>query len=409
MLPRRRFHPDDHLSIGIRLNHSHGLSCGDLIFIGGQADISGDAEVTRPNDLAAQTDIAMDGVLKVLDGLGSDAADLVKLTAFYVLTNQDNEALILKHMAARLGDLPGPGPAVTLVPIETNCFDGLSIEIEGIAMRGQNRERLPRSASWIPDGAVLPRPFSQAVRCGRMIFTSAQTAETPDGSIAEPGSLLRQGDIVIGKLGRLLEGLGADLNDAVKANVFNVEPGEQEDWKEAALSRASHYREPGPAATGISLPRLHREGLKLRKDVIAMREVDGSRLPRQAVWPTGHWDWPVHLPYRHGLKVGDLVFIGGQVSLDTAGGVIHPGEIEAQTRIAMDNISYVLAEFGLAFEHVVKINTFYAGSKGQQDLLENASVRAGYYKPPGPASTGIPFPYLAYEDMLIEIDCVAMV
>jgi len=82
MLPRRRFHPDDHLSIGIRLNHSHGLSCGDLIFIGGQADISGNAEVTYPNDLAAQTDIAMDGVLTVLEGFRADAADLVKLTAF---------------------------------------------------------------------------------------------------------------------------------------------------------------------------------------------------------------------------------------------------------------------------------------------------------------------------------------
>jgi len=409
MLPRRRFHPDDHLSIGIKLNHSHGLMCGDLIFIGGQADINGNARVTRPNDLAAQTDIAMDGVLTVLAGFGADAGDLVKLTAFYILSDENNEALILKHMAARLAELPGPGPAVTLVPIETNCFDGLSIEIEGIAMRSQNGERLPRTASWIPDGAVLPRVFSQAVRCGRMIFTSAQTAENADGSIAEHGSLLRQGSVVIGKLARLLEGLGADLNDAVKANVFNVEQGEQEDWKEAALSRASHYREPGPAATGISLPRLHRKGMKLRKDIIAMRNVDGSRLPREAVWPTGHWDWPVHLPYRHDLKVGDLVFIGGQVSLDTKGGVIDPGQIEAQTRIAMDNISYVLADFGLDFEHLVKINTFYAGAKGQQDLLANASVRASYYKDPGPTSTGIPFPYLAYKDMLIEIDCMAMV
>jgi len=409
MLPRRRFHPDDHLSIGIKLNHSHGLACADLIFIGGQADIDSDARVTRPNDLAAQTEIAMDGVLTVLAGIGADAGDLMKLTAFYVLGGEDNEALILKQMATRLVDLPGPGPAVTLVPIETNCFDGLSIEIEGIAMRGQNGERLPRTVSWISDGVVLPGAFSQAIRCGRMIFTSAQTAENADSSIAEHGSLLRQGNVVIDKLARLLEGLGADLNDAVKANVFNVEPGEQEDWKEAALSRASHYREPGPVATGISLPRLHRKGLMLRKDIIAMREVDGSRLPREAVWPTGHWDWPVHLPYRHGLKVGDLVFVGGQVSLDTNGAVIDPGQIEAQTRTAMDNISYVLTEFGLDFEHLVKINTFYVGTKGQQDLLSNASVRAGYYKDPGPTSTGIPFPYLAYKDMLIEIDCVAMV
>jgi enamine deaminase RidA (YjgF/YER057c/UK114 family) len=75
----------------------------------------------------------------------------------------------------------------------------------------------------------------------------------------------------------------------------------------------------------------------------------------------------------------------------------------------MQNIEKVLTEFGLGLEHLVKINTFYVGTKGEHDLIKNASIRAGYYRDPGPASTGIPFPYLAYENMLIEIDAVAMV
>jgi enamine deaminase RidA (YjgF/YER057c/UK114 family) len=147
----------------------------------------------------------------------------------------------------------------------------------------------------------------------------------------------------------------------------------------------------------------------IRNDVIAMRGITGERLPRQAVWPTDHWNWPVHLPYRHGLRVGDLVFIGGQVSLTGSGDVIDPGDIEKQTHAAMRNIQRVLAEFGMNMEHLVKINTFYVGVDGQKDLLRNASIRAGYYKSPGPASTGIPFEYLAYKGMLIEIDCIAMV
>ena len=147
----------------------------------------------------------------------------------------------------------------------------------------------------------------------------------------------------------------------------------------------------------------------VRNDVIAMRGIDGQRLPRKGVWPTDHWDWPVHLPYRHGLQVGDLVFLGGQVSLNAQSEVIDPGDIQAQTHTAMQNIQKVLNELGLDFEHLVKINTFYAGTKGQEDLLKNASIRSEYYRSPGPASTGIPFSYLAYEDMLIEIDCVAMV
>lgn len=409
MLPRRKFHPDDHLSIGIPLNHSHGLACGEMIFIGGQADIDGAAKVTKPNDVIAQTKIAMDGILTVLAGMGADPGDLMKLTGFYVIGNDPDEQTILETIADTLGDLRRPGPAITLVPIETNCFKGLSIEIEGIAMRGQNGERLDRASSWIPDGASLPSAFSQAIRCGQMIFTSGQTAECARGTILYPGSLVEQSRIVLEKQTRLLAGLGADLGDAVKANAFNVEPGDQEEWKEAALVRASHYSEPGPVATGLSLTRLPQQSAMVRYDVIAMRGVDGTRMPREAVWPSGHWDWPVHLPYRHGLRVGDLVFLGGQVSLTPKGEVIDPGNIEAQTHTAMGNIKRVLDEFGLELDHLVKINTFYAGIDGEQDLLKNASIRAGYYRDPGPASTGIPLSYLAYKDMLIEIDCVAMI
>ncbi len=397
------------MSIGIPLNHSHGIVCGEMIFIGGQADIDANAHVTCPNDIAAQTRIAMEGVVTVLHGLGCDTSDLTKLTAFYVISDSPDEGQILEIIAGQLGELEGPGPAVTLVPIETNCFDGLSIEIEGIAMRGQNDERLSRSASWIPDGNWLPPGLSQAVRCGQMIFTSGQTSANRQGDILHPGSLAEQSKVVLNKLDRLLNGLGADLADAVKTNVFNVEPGEMENWKDAALIRASFFPEPGPAATGLSLTRLPNPELMVRNDVIAMRDIDGQRLPRKGVWPTDHWDWPVHLPYRHGLQVGDLVFLGGQVSLNAKSDVIDPGDIKAQTHTAMQNIQKVLNELGLDFEHLVKINTFYAGTKGQEDLLKNATIRSEYYRSPGPASTGIPFSYLAYEDMLIEIDCVAMV
>ncbi|MCP5084721.1 MAG: hypothetical protein GY948_23795 [Alphaproteobacteria bacterium] len=409
MLPRKRFHPSDHLSIGIDLNHSHGLKVGQMIFIGGQADINAEAKVTRPGEVAVQTRMAMDGVKTVLEGMGADAGDLVKLTGFYVLGDKPDEQVILDTMAEALGELAGPGPAVTLVPIETNCFDGLSIEIEAIAMRGHNGERLARTSSWIPDGPDLPAPFSHAVACDEMIFTSGQTAEDEAGTMQSPGSLAAQSRVVLDKLQRLLAGLGADLHDAVKANVFNVEPGDQEEWKEAALVRASFYKEPGPAATGLSLTRLPKPDAMVRYDVIAMRGTDGARLPREGVWPTGHWDWPVHLPYRHGVKVGDMIFLGGQVSLTPTGAVIDPGDVPAQTHTSMQNIQKVLQEFGLDFEHLVKVNSFYAGEKGQEDLLKNVSVRAGYYRDPGPVSTGIPFEYLAYKDMLIEIDCIAMV
>jgi enamine deaminase RidA (YjgF/YER057c/UK114 family) len=288
-------------------------------------------------------------------------------------------------------------------------MDDWLIELEAIAMRGHNGERLQRTAAWSPSLHQLPPPFVHALRVNQMLFTSGITARDNTGHISQPGSLTGQSRVVMTALGSLLKQLGADLQDVVKANIFNVEPGDAETWAEPALIRASFYNEPGPAATGISLPRLWPSGVMIRNDVIAMRGTDGQRLPRSHVWPDDHWDWPVHLPYRHGLRCGDLVFLGGQVPLAPDASVLHAGDAVAQTKAAMEYIRRVLDELGLGFEHVVKMNTFYSGQAGETRWKENLLARFGHFGPPGPVTTGIPVPWLAYKDMGIEIDIVAMV
>ncbi len=109
------------------------------------------------------------------------------------------------------------------------------------------------------------------------------------------------------------------------------------------------------------------------------------------------------------MRCGDLVFLGGQVSLAPDAGVIDPGDMVAQTKRSMQNIGRVLDELGLDFANVVKLNTFYAGGVGKDVLSENAEARFSFFtEKPGPTSTGVPVPYLAYRDMMIEIDIVAM-
>jgi enamine deaminase RidA (YjgF/YER057c/UK114 family) len=409
MLPRQSIRPEGHWHVGLDVNASQGLRCGPLIFVGGQVDLDPDARMLNPGDLSAQTARCLDHIRTVLAEADATADDLVKMTAFYVNDGQLDEADLLDRLAACLGPLDGPGPAVTLIPLDGLAFPGMEIEIEAIAMRDINGPRLPRAAAWDPDCPRLPPPFSQAIRCGEMLFTSGMTAVDGQGRIAAPGDLSGQSRLVLPKIDGLLRQLGADLWDAVKTNVFNVEPGTHEDWAGPALIRAAKFREPGPAATGISLPRLRPEGIMVRNDVIAMRGADGGRLPRTHAWPTDHWDWPVHLPYRHGVRCGDLVFLGGQVSLAPDARVIDPGDMAAQTKRAMDYIGRVLADLGLGFEHVVKVNSFYVGGVGQDQLRENAQVRFSYFRDgPGPTSTGVPVPSLASQDMLIEIDIVAM-
>ena len=409
MLPRKHVNPADHWVADPDLPYSQAVRCGEMVFVTGQIDLDKDWIVSCPGDLQGQAAAAVNALFGVLEAAGLDLSDLAKLTVFYATDGSVDEDALCAHLGTCLGRLAGPGPAITLVPVEALVVADWLIEIEAIAMRGHNGERLARTSAWDAALHPLPAPFSHALRIGEMIFTSGVTARTATGNVPSAGSLTGQSRIVLCHIDRLLRQLGADLHDTVKTNIFNVEPGEAESWAEPALLRASFYTEPGPAATGISLPRLWPADVMIKNDVIAMRATDGARLPRSHVWPDDHWDWPVHLPYRHGVRCGDLVFLGGQVPLAPDASVLAIGDPVAQTNHAMAYIGRVLAELGLGFEHVVKINTFYSGTAGEADWKENLWARFNHFSPPGPATTGIPVPWLAYKDMGIEIDIIAMV
>jgi enamine deaminase RidA (YjgF/YER057c/UK114 family) len=145
-----------------------------------------------------------------------------------------------------------------------------------------------------------------------------------------------------------------------------------------------------------------------RTEITAMRGTDGSRLPRAHVWPANHWDWPFHLPYKHGIKCGRMVYVGGQVSMTSEAVIIKPNDLVAQTRTSMDNIAKVLAGFGLGFDDTVKVNAYYRGGADAAQLKANLSIRSSCFTEPGPTTTGVPLPTLAYPGMMIEIEIVAM-
>ena len=83
-------------------------------------------------------------------------------------------------------------------------------------------------------------------------------------------------------------------------------------------------------------------------------------MERQRLMPRGHWGWrnEAWSTLSQGWRVGNLVFVGGQVALDDKGEVIAPGDIEAQTRAVYMAIDAVLQEAGARMSDVVKINSY---------------------------------------------------
>ncbi|MFP6744058.1 MAG: RidA family protein, partial [Alphaproteobacteria bacterium] len=82
-------------------------------------------------------------------------------------------------------------------------------------------------------------------------------------------------------------------------------------------------------------------------------------LPRTHSWPEGHWDWPIHLSHKHGLRCGDMIFVGGQVDLDSSGKVRHGDDLATQTVEVMAYMGRVLEGFGADLDDVVMLTAFY--------------------------------------------------
>ncbi len=135
--------------------------------------------------------------------------------------------------------------------------------------------------------------------------------------------------------------------------------------------------------------------------------------PKQRLMPSDHWDWHVRVPLSQGWRLGNAIFVGGQLSLDGAGNVIGAGDIAVQTRNVFANIAGVLAEAGASWDDVVKLNTFYVydgDEDGAQEFWEAmTAVRLEYLPDPGPAATAVRVPGLMYPELLIEAEVIACI
>ena len=111
--------------------------------------------------------------------------------------------------------------------------------------------------------------------------------------------------------------------------------------------------------------------------------------------------------YSHVVEVrgGRTIYIAGQVPLDQAGKVVGKGDFAAQATQVFENVKSALAAAGATFENVVKVNTYVTDMSHLPALRE---IRGKYYGRNAPASTLVQISKLAHEDLMIEIEAIAV-
>jgi 2-iminobutanoate/2-iminopropanoate deaminase len=108
-------------------------------------------------------------------------------------------------------------------------------------------------------------------------------------------------------------------------------------------------------------------------------------------------------PYSAALRAGQLVFLSGQVPVDPATGAMVEGDIAAQTRQVLQNLTNVLEPAGLTLAHVVRTTVFLAD---MNDFAAMNDVYKTFFSEPYPARSTVQAARLP-RDARIEIDAIA--
>lgn len=109
-------------------------------------------------------------------------------------------------------------------------------------------------------------------------------------------------------------------------------------------------------------------------------------------------------PYSQAVKIGNIVYTSGQISLDPATGNLVEGDFSAQARRVFDNLRAVLHQAGGDFRNVAKA-TVYLTDLGNFQALNN--IYAEYFGDHKPARTTIQAAALP-KGSAVEIDLIAV-
>jgi len=109
-------------------------------------------------------------------------------------------------------------------------------------------------------------------------------------------------------------------------------------------------------------------------------------------------------PYSQALKVGDFIFVSGQIPLIPGTSIIPEG-IEAQTERALENVKAVLESEGADMSDIVEVTVFLTD---MNDFQAMNKVYAGFFSEPYPVRAAVQAAALP-KNVLVEIKVTAVV
>ncbi len=110
--------------------------------------------------------------------------------------------------------------------------------------------------------------------------------------------------------------------------------------------------------------------------------------------------------YSHAVKVGNTIYVSGQLARDKEYVIHHKRDFMGQLRMAFQNMKDVLEVAGATMQDVVKVN-FYC--RHLWDMHNMESVFTEFFGDHVPATTAVEVVQLWHPHILVEVEAIAVV
>ncbi len=381
---------------------------GNLIFVGGQMSLDDQGNVVG-TDITAQARGAFEALRRVLEDAGASMDDVVKHNVYF--SCEGDEQTVAKFLQdlneVRSTYFSDPGPTTTETRVGLDRPHAM-ILVDAWAIVGAKKERLMPEGHW---NWSDKQPYTHGWKVGSMVFVGGQRSLDQQGQVAGKGDIEIQTDHAFKNLDTLLRAAGGDRNSLMRQNTYFRFFGEGRDvteyWEKMTNVRRRYMSIPSAAGAGLRIT-----GFPYQDELIQVEGIGVLGEDKQRLQPANHWDWSIpNTQFTQGWRIGNLAFIGGQISADNKAKAVGK-DLETQTRNVFQFIRNVMAEGNLTEADVAKLYIYYYAPDNWEAIAEAnatiAKVQREFYPEPGPCVTAIRVSGFAFEDLLIEIEAMAV-
>ena len=391
--------------------YSHAVRAGDFIFLHGTVGL--DPQGRLPGDTPGRADMVRQceqtiaNMATALQLLGGGLQDVVKVRAFLpqhcrpARVGQQSFDETFDEVYGRHFQAPRPARAA----LQQGLFqEDLLVEIEAIAVVNQPRRLIVSEA--LPP---LRRPYAQGgILVGNFLFLRGFTSQDQHSDLVGRGAMRAQTTQTFANMAITLQEAGGSLADLVQTQVTLTDWHAYREYHEVYTR---HVQAPFPTNSTFQ-GGLGREGLLIEIESIAALStprltIDAAfTLAGQARQPDVLYAEQLtpQLARSHGVRVGDLMFIGAHASIDAQGQLVGAGDIRAQTRHILTTLEATLTLAGLGLDDVVKTTVMLTDWRHYTAYNE---VYQTFFTAPYPARSTVSG-NLGRPGALIEIEAIAM-